>query len=134
MNGGKRPIKVLIAKPGLDGHDRGAKVLTLGLMDAGMEVIYTGIRQTPEAIVAACLHEDPDVVGLSSLAGGHMYFFPRVAELLKDKGLGGIVIIGGGIVPEGDIPLLKEKGVAAIFGPGTMIEEVVEFIKGQVNR
>jgi methylmalonyl-CoA mutase C-terminal domain/subunit len=130
----KRSIRVLIAKPGLDGHDRGAKVLTLGLRDEGMEVIYTGIRQTAESIVQASIQEYVDVVALSSLSGGHMYHFPRVAEMLGEKGMDKVLIIGGGIIPEEDIPLLKEKGISAVFGPGTQIEEVAKFIRENVKR
>ena len=103
----KNPIKVLIAKPGLDGHDRGAKILTLGLRDEGMEVIYTDIRQTPEEIVEAALQEDVDVIGLSSLSGAHNYYFPRVMELVGEKGMDKVMVIGGGMIPSGDIPLLK---------------------------
>ena len=134
MKDAKRPIRVLIAKPGLDGHDRGAKVLTLGLRDEGMEVIYTGIRETAESIVRTCIQEDVDVVGLSSLSGAHMYHFTRVAELLVEKGMGKVLVIGGGVVPEEDIPLLKEKGVRGVFGPGTPIEEIASFIRGHVKR
>ncbi len=130
----KRPIRVLIAKPGLDGHDRGAKVLTLGLRDEGMEVIYTGIRETAESIVRTCIQEDVDVVGLSSLSGAHMYHFTRVAEMLAEKGMGKVLVIGGGVIPEEDIPLLKERGVRGVFGPGTSIEEIAEFIREQVKR
>ena len=130
----ERPIRVLIAKPGLDGHDRGAKVLTLGLRDEGMEVIYTGIRETAEGIVQACIQEYVDVVALSSLSGGHMYHFPKVAEMLSEKGMDQILIIGGGIIPQEDIPLLKEKGISAVFGPGTQIEEVAKFIRENVKR
>ena len=130
----KRPIRVLVAKPGLDGHDRGAKVLTLGLRDEGMEVIYTGIRETAESIVRTSIQEDVDVVGLSSLAGAHMYHFARVAELLAEKGMGKVLVIGGGVIPEEDIPLLKEKGIRGVFGPGTSIEEIASFIRGNVKR
>ena len=127
-------IRVLIAKPGLDGHDRGAKVLTLGLRDEGMEVIYTGIRETAEGIVQSAIQEYVDVVALSSLSGGHMYHFPRVAEMLAEKGMDNVLIIGGGIIPQEDIPLLKEKGISAVFGPGTQIEEVAKFIRENVKR
>ena len=112
----KRRIRVLVAKPGLDGHDRGAKMLTLGLRDEGMEVIYTGIRQTTEAIVQAALQEGVDVVGLSCLSGAHNYHFPEVVKLLQEKGMGQVLVIGGGIIPPDDIPSLKEKGIRAIFG------------------
>jgi methylmalonyl-CoA mutase C-terminal domain/subunit len=130
----KRPIRVLIAKPGLDGHDRGAKVLTLGLRDEGMEVIYTGIRETTESIVQTCIQEYVDVVALSSLSGGHMYHFTKVAEMLAEKGMDTVLIIGGGIIPEEDIPLLKQKGISAVFGPGTQIEEVSKFIRENVKQ
>ena len=129
----ERPIRVLIAKPGLDGHDRGAKVLTLGLRDEGMEVIYTGIRETAESIVQSCIQEYVNVVALSSLSGGHMYHFPKVAEMLAEKGMDKVLIIGGGIIPQEDIPLLKEKGISAVFGPGTQIEEVAQFIRENVK-
>ena len=129
MGESKRRIRVLIAKPGLDGHDRGAKMLTLGLRDEGMEVIYTGIRQTPEAIVQAALQEDVDVVGLSCLSGGHNYHFSEVVKLLKEKGMGQVLVIGGGIIPPDDIPSLKERGIKGIFGPGTRIKDVASFIR-----
>jgi len=128
-----KPIKVLIAKPGLDGHYRGAVVLALGLRDEGMEVIYTGIRQTPESIANTAMQEDVDVVGLSSLAGGHVYQFPRVVELLREKGLNDVLVIGGGIIPEEDRPTLKEKGIAATFGPGARIDEIAKFIRDNVK-
>ena len=124
----KRKIRVLIAKPGLDGHDRGVNILVLGLRDEGMEVIYTGIRQTPESIAQAAVQEDVDVVGLSSLSGAHKYLFPRVVELLREKGATDRLVIGGGIIPKEDIPFLNEKGITAIFGPGTSIKEVADFI------
>jgi methylmalonyl-CoA mutase C-terminal domain/subunit len=130
----RRPIRVLIAKPGLDGHDRGAKMLTLGLRDEGMEVIYTGIRQTPESIVETALQEDVDVVGLSSLSGGHYYHFPKVAELLREKGMNRVLVIGGGIIPQEDIQRLKEKGIKGIFGPGTSIKDVAKFIRENIQR
>lgn len=128
-----KPIRVLIAKPGLDGHDRGAKVIAHALRDAGMEVIYTGLRQTPEQIAEAALQEDVDVVGLSSLSGAHMYLFPKVVEALRSRGLDNVLVIGGGIIPEEDIQALKEKGLAAVFTPGTPTSEVVEFIKREVK-
>ncbi len=127
-------IKVLVAKPGLDGHDRGAKVLALGLRDHGFEVIYTGLRQTPERIVHAALQEDVDVIGLSCLSGAHTYHFPKVAELLKEKGVTDILVIGGGIIPEKDVPGLIEKGIAGIFGPGTPIPDIVDFINKNVKK
>jgi len=132
MSEGKR-IRVLVAKPGLDGHDRGAKVVAYGLMDEGMEVIYIGLRQTPEMIAEAAVQEDVDVVGLSSLSGAHNYLFPRVVELLKEKGADHILVIGGGMIPEEDIPSLTEKGVSAVFGPGTTIKAIADFIKKQMD-
>ena len=130
---GERKIKVLIAKPGLDGHDRGVKVLSLGLRDEGMEVIYTGIRQTPENIAEAAVQEGVDVVGLSCLSGAHNYLFLRVVELLREKGAGDILVIGGGIIPEEDIPSLTEKGISAVFGPGSTIKVIADFIKKQME-
>jgi len=124
----QKKIRVLIAKPGLDGHDRGAKVVARALRDAGMEVIYTGIRQTPEKIVAAAIQEDVDVVGLSCLSGAHMVLFPRVAEGLRGKGKAELLLFGGGIIPAEDIPGLKQAGFAEIFLPGTDTTEVVGFI------
>ena len=121
-------IRVLVAKPGLDGHDRGARVIARALRDAGMEVIYTGLRQTPEQIVSAALQEDADVVGLSILSGAHMYICPRIMELLKEKGLQDITVVVGGIIPDVDIPKLNEVGVRGIFRPGTPMQEVVDFI------
>jgi methylmalonyl-CoA mutase C-terminal domain/subunit len=131
---GKKRIKVIMAKPGLDGHDRGAKLLARVFAEAGMEVVYTGLRQTPEMIVEAALQEDADVVGLSSLSGVHNYFFPRVVELLKEKGLDQVLVVGGGIIPDEDIPGLKSSGVAAIFGPGTRTEDIVAFIEEEVSK
>jgi len=128
-----KKIKVIMAKPGLDGHDRGAKLLSRILAEAGMEVVYTGLRQTPEMVVDTALQEDADVVGLSSLSGVHTYFFPRVVELLKAKKMQNVLVVGGGIIPEEDIPVLKNAGVAAIFGPGTNTSEIVGFIKGNVK-
>lgn len=124
-------IRVLIAKPGLDGHDRGAKVIARALRDAGMEVIYTGLRQTPEMIAEAALQEDVDAVGLSILSGAHMTLLPRVVELLKAKGLADVMVFAGGIIPDEDVAPLKAAGVAAVFGPGTNTDAVVEFIRGQ---
>jgi methylmalonyl-CoA mutase C-terminal domain/subunit len=124
----ERKIRVLIAKPGLDGHDRGVKVLSRGLRDAGMEVIYLGLRLTPEQIAEAAIQEDVDVVGLSCLSGAHMTLFPKTVNLTRAKGGKGILFIGGGIVPKKDVPKLKEAGVAQIFGPGTPIKEIVDFI------
>lgn len=130
----ERKIRVIIAKPGLDGHDRGAKVVARALRDAGMEVIYTGLRQTPEQIVQTALQEDADVVGLSILSGAHNHLFPRVVELLKEKGAGDILVFGGGVIPEEDIPFLKSKGIAAVFGPGTPTSDTIEFIKANVRQ
>ena len=129
-----RPIRVLIAKPGLDGHDRGAKVIARALRDAGMEVIYTGLRQTPEQIVAAAVQEDVDVVGMSLLSGAHNYLFPRVAELFEEQGVDDILILGGGVIPEDDIQSLKDAGIAAIFTPGAQTTEMIEYIKNNLKR
>ena len=130
----ERPIRVLIAKPGLDGHDRGAKVIARALRDAGMEVIYTGLRQTPEQIVAASLQEDVDVIGLSILSGAHMYLLPRVLELLREKGMDDVLVFGGGIIPPADIARLRDLGVAEIFQPGTDTRDVVEFVRRNLKR
>jgi methylmalonyl-CoA mutase C-terminal domain/subunit len=124
-----RKIRVLIAKPGLDGHDRGAKVVANALKDAGMEVIYTGLHQTPEMIAESAVQEDVDVVGLSILSGAHMTMFPRIMELLREKGAGDIKIVGGGIIPEEDVGKLESMGVAKVFGPGTDTREIVDFIE-----
>jgi len=129
----ERPIKVLIAKPGLDGHDRGAKVLARGLRDEGFEVVYTGLRQTPEMVVTAALQEDVDVVGLSILSGAHMTLVPRICALLREKGLDDVLVAAGGIIPDDDQPALREAGVAAVFGPGTTIGEVADFIRANVR-
>ncbi len=131
---GERKIRVLIAKPGLDGHDRGAKVVARALRDAGMEVIYTGLRQTPEQIVAAALQEDVDVIGLSILSGAHMTLVPRVMQLLREKGLQDVVVFVGGIIPQEDIPKLKELGVAEVFLPGTLLEQIVTTVRESVKR
>jgi methylmalonyl-CoA mutase C-terminal domain/subunit len=125
----ERPLKVLIAKPGLDGHDRGAKVLARGLRDEGFEVVYTGLRQTPEMVASAAVQEDVDVVGLSILSGAHLTLLPRICELLRAEGLDDILVTAGGIIPEGDIEVLKAAGVAAVFGPGTRIDEVASFFR-----
>ena len=122
-------IRVVIAKPGLDGHDRGAKVIARALRDAGMEVIYTGLRQTPEQIVAAALQEDADVIGLSILSGAHMHICPRLVELLAEKGLDDVVVVLGGIIPDVDIPKLHEMGIQGVFLPGTPMQEIVDFIR-----
>jgi methylmalonyl-CoA mutase C-terminal domain/subunit len=124
-----RPLRILIAKPGLDGHDRGAKVIARALRDAGMEVIYTGLRQTPEMIAAAAVQEDVDAVGLSILSGAHNTLLPRVVALLRDYGLGDVPVFAGGIIPEEDIPALKAAGIAAVFGPGAPLSEIVQFIR-----
>jgi methylmalonyl-CoA mutase C-terminal domain/subunit len=124
-----KKIRVLAAKPGLDGHDRGIKVLASALMNAGMEVIYTGLRQTPAQIVHSALQEDVDVIAMSILSGAHDYHFPKVMELLREKGISNILVIGGGIIPDEDIPGLKECGIAEIFGPGTHTGDVVKYIK-----
>ena len=128
-----RPIKVLIAKPGLDGHDRGAKVLARGLRDEGFEVVYTGIRQTPEMIVSAAVQEDVDVVGLSILSGAHLTLLPRITGLLREQGMGDVLVTAGGIIPDEDIPVLKAAGVSAVFGPGTPIGEVAEYLRAHVT-
>jgi methylmalonyl-CoA mutase C-terminal domain/subunit len=124
-----RPIRVLIAKPGLDGHDRGAKVVAAALRDAGMEVIYTGLHQTPEMIASAAVQEDVDVVGLSILSGAHMTLFPRVRQLLDDQGRRDVLLTGGGIIPQSDIEALQERGIGRLFGPGTSTGELVEYIR-----
>lgn len=126
-------IKIIVAKPGLDGHDRGAKLLSRIFAEAGMEVVYTGLRQTPEMIVQAALQEDADVVGLSSLSGVHNYFFPKVVEMLKSKGLDDVMVVGGGIIPQEDYDGLKQAGVKGIFGPGTPTTEIVNFIQSNVR-
>ncbi len=125
-------IRVLVAKPGLDGHDRGAKVVARALRDAGFEVVYTGLRQTPEEIAEAALQEDVNVVAMSILSGAHPHLFPKVVNLLREKGMNDVLVIGGGVIPEGDIPALKEAGIAAVFTPGTPTSEVVDFIKKHV--
>ncbi len=129
----EQKIRVLLAKPGLDGHDRGVKVIARALRDAGMEVIYTGLRQTPEQIVNAALQEDVDIIGLSILSGAHMTIFPRVKELMKERGMDDVLLFGGGIIPEEDIPELKKTGVAEIFLPGTSTEEIIKFIRENVK-
>ncbi|MGA9769863.1 MAG: cobalamin B12-binding domain-containing protein [Blastocatellia bacterium] len=127
-------IRVLLAKPGLDGHDRGVKVIARALRDAGMEVIYTGLRQTPEMVVSAAVQEDVDAIGLSILSGAHMTLFPRVVELAREQGLDDVIIFGGGIVPNEDIPRLKELGVSEVFTPGTRMDEIIEFIRKHARR
>ena len=128
-----RKIRVLIAKPGLDGHDRGAKVLAQGLRDAGLEVIYLGLRLTPEQIAESTIQEDVDVVGLSCLSGAHMTLFPQTVKLIKEKSDKNILFLGGGIIPQKDVPKLKEAGMAGVFGPGTPIAEISKFIKTHLN-
>jgi len=129
----ERKIRVLVAKPGLDGHDRGAKVIARALRDAGMEVIYTGLRQTPEMVVSAALQEDVDVIGLSILSGAHNAIVPRTMELLKAQGAEDILVLVGGIIPDVDVEGLKQAGVAAVFQPGTPMDEIIEFIRGRVK-
>ena len=126
-------IRVVVAKPGLDGHDRGAKVVARALRDAGMEVIYTGLHQTPEQIVDAAIQEDADLIGLSILSGAHMTLFQRVLEMLRERGADDIVVFGGGIIPDADIPVLKEMGVAELFTPGTPTQQIVEWIRSRVE-
>ena len=128
-----RKLRVVIAKPGLDGHDRGAKVIARALRDAGMEVIYTGLRQTPEMIAAAALQEDADVIGLSILSGAHNHIAPRLMELLKEKGLDDVLVVIGGIIPDVDIPKLKSIGVKGIFLPGTPMQEIIDFINANAR-
>ncbi|KPK94549.1 MAG: methylmalonyl-CoA mutase [Deltaproteobacteria bacterium SM23_61] len=129
----ERKIRVLVAKPGLDGHDRGAKVIARALRDAGMEVIYTGLRQTPEKIAAAVIQEDVDALLMSILSGAHDYLFPRVMELLKEKGVKDLLVLGGGVIPEEDIPALKAVGVRDVFGPGTSTENIVKYVQENVK-
>jgi methylmalonyl-CoA mutase C-terminal domain/subunit len=126
-------IRVVIAKPGLDGHDRGAKVIARALRDAGMEVIYTGLRQTPEQIVSAALQEDADVIGLSILSGAHMHICPRVMELLREKGLDDVQVVVGGIIPDQDVPKLNEMGIKGVFIPGTPMQQIVDYINGNAR-
>src|SRR5919198_2322221 len=128
-----RPIRVLVAKPGLDGHDRGAKVIARALRDAGMEVIYTGIRQTPEMIVEAAIQEDVDAILMSILSGAHMALFPRVMELLQQNQVDDVLVAAGGILPDEDIPAIKELGIQGCFGPGTSTEEIIRFVREHVR-
>ncbi|RJP17712.1 MAG: cobalamin B12-binding domain-containing protein [Deltaproteobacteria bacterium] len=130
---GSRKVRILVGKPGLDGHDRGAKIIARALRDAGIEVIYTGLHQTPEMIVNAAAQEDVDGIGLSILSGAHNYLFPKVMELLKEKKMGNVVVFGGGIIPDGDIPKLMKKGVDRVFTPGTTIQEIVEYVNGRIQ-
>ncbi len=128
-----RKIRVVIAKPGLDGHDRGAKVIARALRDAGMEVIYTGLRQTPEQVLAAALQEDADAIGLSILSGAHMHICPRLMELLREKGMDDVLVVVGGIIPDIDIPKLREMGVRGVFLPGTPMQDIIDFISANVR-
>jgi len=130
----EKKIRVLIAKPGLDGHDRGAKVVARILRDAGMEVIYAGLRQTPEMVVAAASQEDVDVIGLSILSGAHMTLVPRIVELAKEKGLGKVLFLVGGIIPDDDVPALRQMGIGGVFGPGASAGEIASFIKDRVKK
>ena len=129
----KRKLRVMVAKPGLDGHDRGARIIARAFRDAGFEVVYTGLHQTPEEIVQAAIQEDVDMIGLSSLAGAHMYLFPRVAELLNKSGAEDIVVCGGGIFPDEDISRLKEAGIKEVFSPGSSLETIVNWVKENVK-
>jgi methylmalonyl-CoA mutase C-terminal domain/subunit len=130
----ERKIRVLVAKPGLDGHDRGAKVIARALRDAGMEVIYTGLRQTPEQVVSAAIQEDVDVIAMSILSGAHNHLFPRVMELLKEKKIDDVLVVGGGVIPDDDIPGLKAAGIAEVFTPGTPTTTTIEFIRNNLKR
>jgi methylmalonyl-CoA mutase C-terminal domain/subunit len=129
----ERKLRVMVAKPGLDGHDRGARIIARAFRDAGFEVIYTGLHQTPEEIVHAAIQEDVDMVGLSSLAGAHMYLFSRVVELLREEGMGDVLVVGGGIIPEDDVPVLKESGIQEVFTPGSKLEDIVRWVKDNVK-
>ena len=130
----ERKIRVLLAKPGLDGHDRGVKVIARALRDAGMEVIYTGLRQTPEQIAGAALQEDVDAVGLSILSGAHMHLFPRIMQMMRESKLDDVVVFAGGIIPDADIAKLKEIGIAEVFPPGSSLEELTEFVRSRVRK
>jgi methylmalonyl-CoA mutase C-terminal domain/subunit len=130
---GERKIRVLVAKPGLDGHDRGAKVIARALRDAGMEVIYTGLRQTPEMIVTAALQEDVDVIGLSILSGAHNAIVPRVMDLMRAQKMDDVIVVLGGTIPNQDLESMKKAGVAAVFGPGTSMDDIIKFIRGNVK-
>jgi methylmalonyl-CoA mutase C-terminal domain/subunit len=134
MNNANRPIRVLVAKVGLDGHDRGAKVIATALRDAGMEVIYTGLRQTPEMVVSAALQEDVDAIGISILSGAHMTVFPKVLSLMKEKGLDDVLLTGGGIIPEEDMKQLQAQGVGKLFPPATTTVEIADYISGWVKQ
>lgn len=130
----EKRIRILVAKPGLDGHDRGAKVIARALRDAGMEVIYTGLRQTPEMIAEAALQEDVDVVGLSILSGAHMALIPRTIQILKENGQDDVLVIAGGIIPDDDVPALEEAGVRGVFGPGTPTQDIINFVRQEVRK
>lgn len=129
----ERQLRIIVAKPGLDGHDRGAKIIARALRDAGFEVIYTGLHQTPEMIVAAAIQEDVDAIGLSIMSGAHMTLFPAVIQILKEKGAGDIAVFGGGIIPQDDVPKLREAGVAAVFLPGSSTQAIIDWIRGNVR-
>jgi methylmalonyl-CoA mutase, C-terminal domain len=129
----ERRLRVMVAKPGLDGHDRGARIIARAFRDAGFEVVYSGLHQTPEEIVKAAIQEDVDLIGLSSLAGAHMYLFPRVVELLKEQGAGDIAVCGGGIIPQDDIPKLKKAGILEIFTPGSPLKDIVDWVQSHVK-
>jgi len=129
----QRQLRIIVAKPGLDGHDRGAKIIARALRDAGFEVIYTGLHQTPEMIVAAAIQEDVDAIGLSIMSGAHMTLFPAVIDLLKEQGAPDIAVFGGGIIPQDDVPKLKEKGVSAVFLPGSSTQAIIEWIRGNIR-
>jgi len=129
----ERKIRIVVAKPGLDGHDRGARIIARALRDAGFEVIYTGLHQSPEQIVATAIQEDVDGIGLSSLAGAHDYLFPKIVDLLKQRGATNIAVFGGGIIPQEDIPTLKEAGIKEIFTPGTTIEAIIQWVKNNIR-
>jgi methylmalonyl-CoA mutase C-terminal domain/subunit len=128
-----RKIRILVGKPGLDGHDRGAKIIARALRDAGVEVVYTGLHQTPEMIVSAAAQEDVDGIGLSILSGAHNYLFPRIIQLLREKKMGDVVLFGGGIIPDDDIPKLVKKGVDRVFTPGTPIQEIVDYVNERIQ-
>jgi methylmalonyl-CoA mutase, C-terminal domain len=129
----ERKLRVMVAKPGLDGHDRGARIIARAFRDAGFEVVYTGLHQTPEEIVHAAIQEDVDMIGLSSLAGAHMYLFPRVLELLREKGVEDVAVIGGGIIPDDDITVLREAGLREIFTPGSNLEGIVQWVRENIK-
>ncbi|MFT3916196.1 MAG: cobalamin B12-binding domain-containing protein [Anaeromyxobacteraceae bacterium] len=133
MTSTQRPLRIVVAKPGLDGHDRGAKIIARALRDAGFEVIYTGLHQTPEMIVAAAIQEDVDAIGLSIMSGAHMTLFPAVIDLLREQKASDVVVFGGGIIPQDDVPKLKEKGVAEVFLPGSPTQAIVEWIRANVK-